>query len=457
MNRKENLQSRLVQDPKIVHWRQGEDVQNFGDFLTVILCKELFLFPRVEADIYRIVGSCIAEWMVWQDLADLGRQEYGRIAYWGCGMRDEAPIPPALLERCRFYGVRGPLSRDVLGLAKNTPLADPGLLAPLFHKPRPSPTTRGKVLCMPHINDDKPDQVLLGICGAEGVIRPTVDNNEEALCALLDKIAGARFLLTGSLHGAILACAYNVPFAFWDNGHVDITFKWRDFAGSVGIPTIFVKDVQEGIKAYDQLIEPKLQRPLFTPLLDICPFEVKPSVRLKALLHDNPNKQFHSNDVMAFFDQSFGENNSARALLLRDNLSYRQDVEDALASERQLGLLTAEEREASLSSLAADHSALQAKTAKLEQELQARQAEREVLDREVRVLSRAEQSSRFHAGHLEAKLQAFKSERPALVARIAELEDDIMRRKAEQAASKAKVEELRQQVLDWENQEAHQR
>lgn len=469
-------------DPRIIHWQQGEEVQNFGDFLTVILAKELFLYPRLDADIYRIVGSCIAEWMIWQDLSVLDRQEYGRIAYWGCGLRDESPIPPTLLERCRFFGVRGPLTRDLLGLPKDTPLADPGLLAPLYHTPRTNVMTQGKTICMPHINDEKSDEILLAMSGADAVVHPTVDNNEEALRTVLDKIASADFLLTGSLHGAILACAYGVPFAFWDNGHVDIILKWRDFAGSVGIGTIFVKDVKEGVEAYRQLISPNLKLPPLTSLLEVCPFEIKPSVRLKAFLHDSPDKAVSIDDAIMFFDQSFSENVSNRALMLQDSLSYRNDVTvwaskqmlalqslidderrhrmETEANERALPALQAElaavyadvEKcrsksaglEAQLTSLAAEHAALVGSADELARGLEIRHAERDALHRELGELGQAERTLRSHADALEAQLSSLTTAHSVLNAKADELSRELVTLQAERGALDNALRELGQ-------------
>jgi hypothetical protein len=38
------------------------------------------------------------------------------------------------------------------------------------------------------------------------------------LSRLIDKIASASLVLAGSLHSAVVACAYGVPFAFYNSG-----------------------------------------------------------------------------------------------------------------------------------------------------------------------------------------------------------------------------------------------
>src|SRR5580704_18169510 len=46
-------------DPRINYFVKGAPTQNFGDYLPQILAKEFMLHPRVDADIYRLVGSVI--------------------------------------------------------------------------------------------------------------------------------------------------------------------------------------------------------------------------------------------------------------------------------------------------------------------------------------------------------------------------------------------------------------
>ena len=111
-------------------------------------------------------------------------------------------------------------------------------------------------VCIPHIHDTKPHAELLKISGADLVLRPEISATEQELRRMLDKIASASFVLTGALHAAIIACAYGRPFAFWDNGHVDIPFKWWDFASSV---CVFVRNVNEGRRSYRDAITPRMR------------------------------------------------------------------------------------------------------------------------------------------------------------------------------------------------------
>src|SRR5271166_4424405 len=114
--------------PLLLWWMKGRDHQNFGDFLTKLLWDNLAEEPRIGADVYRLIGSAIDDWIIKDDLTGLGKWDGGRIAFWCCGMRDDRALSAESLERSIFCGVRGPLTRDRLGLPSATPIGDPGLL-----------------------------------------------------------------------------------------------------------------------------------------------------------------------------------------------------------------------------------------------------------------------------------------------------------------------------------------
>lgn len=273
-------------DPRIEYFIKYDTVQNFGDYLPEIFCKELLLHPRVDADMYRLVGSVIDEKWVRHDLGQINGYTTGTIAFWCCGARGPSPLSAETSRHCLFFGARGPLTRDLLGLPDDTPLGDPGLLAPLFHRPRHHDETAGKSICVPHVHDLKNAEHLIELANADVVISPVISSSEAALREILDKIASADFVLTASLHAAIIACAYGRPFAFWDNGHIDIPFKWEDFASSVGIPAIFVKDLAEGRRVYSEILAPRINIPPLARILDACPFSVHPSMLLRAISLD---------------------------------------------------------------------------------------------------------------------------------------------------------------------------
>lgn len=273
-------------DPRIIFFLKGEGQQNFGDYLSALLCKHLFAGARVPADIFRLIGSVICETRIREDLRQTLGIESGRIVYWGCGAREDRRIAPAVLANCRFHGVRGPLTRDLLGLPSDTVLGDPGLLTPLVVAPSPDCETFGKTICMPHMHDPRDGAELLAQSGCDMLVSPAVAATERDLIHLIRKIACADFVLTGSLHGAILAAAYRRPFAYWNTGFIDIEFKWRDFSASADIDAVFVRDLAEGRRLYAEKTAAQLRLPRLSSLLAVSPFAPKVSAVMAALRHD---------------------------------------------------------------------------------------------------------------------------------------------------------------------------
>jgi hypothetical protein len=156
----------------VTYWKQGEPIQNFGDFLTEIFIQRVqapgrALYPRL-----RLVGSVISARDIRNDLQAIRATPNGLLGYWGCGQRDEFIIEPELRARCRFHGVRGPLTRERLGLPVSTAIGDPALLMPLLHHPKPVPELAGRILCMPHFYDASTDRTILQNSGADLILRP---------------------------------------------------------------------------------------------------------------------------------------------------------------------------------------------------------------------------------------------------------------------------------------------
>jgi glycosyltransferase involved in cell wall biosynthesis len=275
----------------VTYWRQRDPIQNMGDYLSELFVLRVAAAPLVRYSRIRLIGSVLSNFIIEQDLAAGAAQPGALVGYWGCGLRDEDPVRTDLRARCRFHGVRGPLTRDLLGLPADTPLGDPALLLPLLHTPRPAPTLAGRTICVPHINDDTSDRPLLAGTGADVVVRAAVPRSIEALLETIDAIAAAEFVLAGALHAAIIACAYQRPFAYYDSGNIDLPFKWRDFSASVDIPTVFVCSVTEGLRIWDTQIAPALRRPRLEPILAAFPGEARPGLLARAKAWDESSAE----------------------------------------------------------------------------------------------------------------------------------------------------------------------
>ena len=274
----------------VTYWKQGEPVQNFGDFLTEIFIQRVQAPGPARYPRLRLVGSVISARDIRADLHAIRETPRGVLGYWGCGQRDEFIIESELRARCRFHGVRGPLTRDRLGLPDNTPIGDSALVLPILHRPRPLPELAGRVLCMPHFYDASTDRTILQKSGADFILRPNLPASMELLLKAIDVICSVDFVLAGALHAAVIACAYGKPFAFYAGAHIDLPFKWMDFSASINVPTVFARNADEGRRAWEFLLAPVLQRPGLAPILQVFPGEIQKGLLEAAQARDLQNK-----------------------------------------------------------------------------------------------------------------------------------------------------------------------
>src|SRR5262249_35650281 len=165
---------------------------------------------------------------------------------WGCGIRERGGLSAENRKRIQILSVRGPISASDLALGA-TPQGDPALLLPALYTPKRKRKFAEKATCIPHFHDRRPDEILLSQSGCDLVLRPNIPSGERFIEQFIDAVVSSRFVLSASLHGAIVAAAYGRPFAFWDPGVIDLPTKWMDFAASIGIPEGFVPDLTQGL------------------------------------------------------------------------------------------------------------------------------------------------------------------------------------------------------------------
>ncbi|MDO5741240.1 MAG: hypothetical protein Q4P07_13950 [Ornithinimicrobium sp.] len=123
-------------------------------------------------------------------------------------------------------GVRtGEFLRDHLGWEVPEVYGDPALLLPRYYQPRPAPATEGKIAIIPHymhtrvLPADLPDDVAV-IDVRQG---PEV---------VIDQIVAARACVSSSLHGLVIAQAWQIPWVWLRVGDVELRgdrFKFEDF------------------------------------------------------------------------------------------------------------------------------------------------------------------------------------------------------------------------------------
>jgi hypothetical protein len=187
--------------------RGGRLLSNFGDEMSPLVLRALgydVAWAPLESAEVTGIGSLL-------DLYMWARKPSCSVV-WGSGLR-AAPLPEvrdAVLGSVRdFVAVRGPRTRDALGLPVGTTLGDPGLLAPaLIEGSRRPRQTRPVVV--PHYRvlataQGRSEVKALSRSGFR-IVMP----NENPF-DVIGAIACAAVVYTSSLHGLIVADALGIP------------------------------------------------------------------------------------------------------------------------------------------------------------------------------------------------------------------------------------------------------
>ncbi len=246
---------------------------NIGDDLNYYLIKELSgkkvfalrSFYHIRRHIVNImaIGSVI-DWM--------GNNE---TVVWGAGMISSHE--KAKFQLKKVCAVRGHKTRDILlksGVDCPEIYGDPALLLPYVYAPKVD-KIKGRIGFIPHYSDMKDANLirLMKELGEKSLLIRVQDykNWKE----VVNQILSCEFIVSTSLHGLILADAYDVPNQ-WIMSKNSGRFKFEDYYSSVGKDPIGIEisdvtrigELWERKKHYKSIVfDPK-------PLLKACPFEI---------------------------------------------------------------------------------------------------------------------------------------------------------------------------------------
>lgn len=202
---------------KVYSWTGAHP--NFGDDLNQFLWN--FLMPEAVADPHD--GALLVG--VGTVLSETLPAARPRVVM-GSGVGYKAVPADIFAEDWRVYAVRGPLTAHLLGLPADRAVVDPAVLLPAM----PDWTARPHrdAIFVPHWESALHDDWRRA---AEAAGLRYVDPRGEAK-AVIATIAGASLVVAESMHGAIVADAFRVPWVPVIGTHRS-TFKWRDWTGSL--------------------------------------------------------------------------------------------------------------------------------------------------------------------------------------------------------------------------------
>jgi glycosyltransferase involved in cell wall biosynthesis len=269
----------------VQYWLKSEVAQNFGDYLTQFFVQELFYRFGTDASNIHIIGSVICDMFIASGQEGTSPKS-NPVIFWCCGLRDAKSLAEENRSNATILSVRGPLSGSELRLGARVPQGDPAFLLPALHSLRPIKEFQHRTICIPHFHDNRSDEVLRKLSGCDLVLRPNIANNPTEIRLFIDAIGSSEFVLSAAMHGALTAAAYGIPFAFWDNGQIDLPFKWKDVAALLQISPKFCTEINAAREHYETQIRPVMKVPSLWESLAVAPLLLRPSGLLKVLRYE---------------------------------------------------------------------------------------------------------------------------------------------------------------------------
>ena len=208
---------------KVIYYRSPNG--NFGDDLNSVLWKAVLRPACFEVDdaVLLGIGSIFRE-----DFLSAAATDRKRVFVLGSGA-GTGPLPSRWPNAdWAVLGVRGPLTARVIG-QPSAAITDSAALLATAPKLAPVKRKRSDIVFMPHYNSVEhsrwPDicrRLDMTFVDARGPVDRT-----------LDRIAGAKLVLTEAMHGAIVADTLRVPWIPVLCSPAILPFKWVDWTRSL--------------------------------------------------------------------------------------------------------------------------------------------------------------------------------------------------------------------------------
>lgn len=222
---------------RLLHYRAP--VPNFGDDLNEVLwpalAPQLFSSDHPpgtagHADAGTAAGAGEARFVGIGTIIGMPLEHSGMLHVFSSGV-GYAMLDGWRRAQVRYHCVRGPVSARVLGLPADRALTDGAILAPWVPEIVGRVPVPGGVVVVPHFETVACPGWNEAARHAGMTLVDPRDSPQQVIAAL----RGARLVLTESLHGAILADTFDIPWRPFAVSRNFSTAKWADWAASLGL------------------------------------------------------------------------------------------------------------------------------------------------------------------------------------------------------------------------------
>ena len=175
---------------------------------------------------------------------------------WGCGGWKDQRVTDQMIQKMGIRAVRGPLTREEFDLPSYVPLGDPAMLMALFYSMLP--ITKPDTYYVPHCLNMKkpPGREAIEQLGVTRMLSPKLTSGDRWV-NMVFRLAMSSFVLTNSLHTAIVCQSYGTPWAFCltEGEKHDKPQKWRDWFALLGFPLDAkpVRNLAEGLDWWNEI------------------------------------------------------------------------------------------------------------------------------------------------------------------------------------------------------------
>ena len=253
----------------LVTYQMTGNRYNFGEYLAKRIVESLGYTVNVYGNIYPLTSKTSS---VLLSIGGLLNNDYclelsklsDKIYVWGSGLECQFSkhflLPPDVVkDKIVLCMLRGELTRQAYGFSDDILIGDPGYLASMLF---PVKNKTDEILQVPFYYDqvtNTPVDVLPGVTKCIGsLLGECSESVQQDFDLLLQSIGSSKFVLTGSMHAAIVAHSYSVPWAIIKKSTCDIEteWKWKDTFSAIGLDAGDVKAVsslEEGEAWYNSV------------------------------------------------------------------------------------------------------------------------------------------------------------------------------------------------------------